>query len=221
MRYFLIFILQIELIFLSFYHQFPASSSREFALKPGFRAQTGHSLAALSSSWTYRTIFWTYQTILMPDTSAISIIFDRTDNAAFSRIAKGSANRFFALRLTAPREGYLDASMRRGLWFFLILAAGFRATPASPPDGHGGRCEPERGRAGDRRQPQPCRIDAAGAAGSWRRIVLSGIPKALNRSTPNVPKNKALCDRAFRKYCGEHHISPKKNISAKQSISAT
>jgi hypothetical protein len=60
----------------------------------------------------------------MTGTSAICTIFERTDNAAFSRIAKGLANRFFAVRLTAPREGYLDALMRRGLWLFLTSAAG-------------------------------------------------------------------------------------------------
>ncbi len=61
----------------------------------------------------------------MPGTSSISFIFDRTDNAAFSRFAKGLANRFFAVRLIAPRKRYLDASMRRGLWLFLTSAAGF------------------------------------------------------------------------------------------------
>jgi hypothetical protein len=65
----------------------------------------------------------------MPDTSSISITFDRTDNAAFSGFAKGSANGFFAARLTAPREGYFDASMRRGLWLFITLAAGLWGNP--------------------------------------------------------------------------------------------
>jgi hypothetical protein len=63
-------------------------------------------------------------------TSSVSIISDRTDNVAFSTIAKDSANRFFAVRLTAPR----GTSMRRCVadsGFFLLWRPGFRATPAS------------------------------------------------------------------------------------------
>jgi hypothetical protein len=67
----------------------------------------------------------------MPGTSAKSKIFDRTDNVAFSRIAKGSANGFFAARLTAPSEGHLDASMRRGLCLLLNLAAGPSSNPGA------------------------------------------------------------------------------------------
>ena len=129
---------------------------------------------------------------------------------------------FFCAAVNCPQGGVpLTRRCVADSGFFLFWRRAFGQPRHRRRIRHGGRCEPERGRAGDRRQPQPYRIDAAGAAGSWRRIVLSGIPKALNRSTPNVPKNKALRDRAFRKYCGEHHISPKKNISAKQNISAT
>jgi hypothetical protein len=39
---------------------------------------------------------------------------NRKNNAAFSAIAKGAADRFFAVRLNVPRRGHLDASMRRG-----------------------------------------------------------------------------------------------------------
>jgi hypothetical protein len=129
---------QIELIFLTSYHQFPASSSREFALKRVIRGR----LRLLPS--------WTYRTILMPDTSAISIIFDRTDNLAFSRIAKGLANGFFAVRLTAPREGYLDVSMRRGprtLAFSNFAGRAFEQPRRRRRRRHGGRYELEQGRA--------------------------------------------------------------------------
>jgi hypothetical protein len=49
--------------------------------------------------------------------SSKSIIFNRTDNAAFSRIAKGSANRFFAVRLTA-QEGAPCVNASRSWAFY-------------------------------------------------------------------------------------------------------
>lgn len=94
------------------------TSRRVFALQPDFCTQMGHSWAA-------------HRTILMPHTSSISITFDRTDNVAFSTVAKAAANRFFGVRLTVPREGHLDASMRRGLCS--LWRPSFRATPELPP----------------------------------------------------------------------------------------
>jgi hypothetical protein len=158
MRYFLIFHTSNRVDFLSFYHQFPASSSREFALKPGFCAQTGHSLAALSSSWTHRTI-------LMPDTSAISIIFDRTDDAAFSRIAKGSANRFFALRLTAPREGTWMRRCVADSGFFLFWRRAFGQPRHRPPDS------------------------------PWRTVRTGAWPRRRSAATPALPNRCRLRGR--------------------------
>lgn len=83
---------KIESSFLSFYHQYPASSSRDFALK-----SAGSSFVSLHLSNDYNDI--------MTGTSSISIIFDRTDKAEFSRIVKGLANRFFAVQLNAPLGG--------------------------------------------------------------------------------------------------------------------
>ena len=100
----------------------------------------------------------------MPDTSSISIIFDLTNNAVFSRIAKGAANRFFAVRLTVPGRGTLLRRCVAEFAFIPTLAAGFWATPASPPDS---RWRTMRTRA----RPRPAEsIDAGGAAGSWRLV---------------------------------------------------
>jgi len=128
---------QIESIFFPIYHEFPAFSSWELALKPDFRTQTGHSRAALSSSWTHRT---------MSDTSSVSIIFDRTNNAAFSRIAKGAANRFLRCGYISPGRGALMRRCVAEFGFILTLAAGFQATRRRRRIRHGGRCKPERPR---------------------------------------------------------------------------
>lgn len=81
----------------------------------------GHSQPALSS-------FWTFRTILRSDTSSNSIIFDRTDNAAFSRIAKGSANRFFPVRLTAQGGACADA---RGVGLDSYSGGGLSGNPGT------------------------------------------------------------------------------------------
>jgi hypothetical protein len=214
MRYFLIFHTSNRVDFLSFYHQFPASSSREFALKPCFRAQTGHSwrlcrLLGVSNDFNARHV------------GHIDNIRSNRRCGIFQDCER-FGKPFFCAAVNCPQGGYLDASMRRGLWFFLILAAGFRATPASPAgfamaDGaNRSVAAPAIGGNPSPAESMPLARPVPGVASSCR-----AFPRHSIASTPNVPKNKALRDRAFRKYCGEHHISPKKNISAKQSISAT
>jgi hypothetical protein len=96
----------------------------------------------------------------------------RTDNGAFFMIAKDSAHRFFAVRLTSPGEGYLGASMRRGLWLFLTLAAGLSGTPgiaggsALADDANPGKAAPAIGGSPSSAES----IDAGGSAGSWRLV---------------------------------------------------
>jgi hypothetical protein len=65
----------------------------------------------------------------MPDTASISITFDRTDNAAFSGIAKGSANRFFAMRLTCSKEGTLMRRCVADFGFFFCWRPGLSGNP--------------------------------------------------------------------------------------------
>jgi hypothetical protein len=59
--------------------------------------------------------------------------------------------------------------MRRGLWLCTYWRSGFGAPRHRRRIRHGGRHEPEHGRAGDRRQPKLCRINLCRWC-SWRRI---------------------------------------------------
>jgi hypothetical protein len=77
---------------------------------------------------------------------------------------------FFAARFIAPREGYHDASMRRGLWLFVPMAAGPSSNPgiaagfAMEDDANRSKAAPVIGRGPSYAES----IDAGGAAGSRR-----------------------------------------------------
>ena len=82
--------------------------------------------------------------------------------------------------------------------FFLIWRPGFGAPRQRRRIRHGERCEPEHGRAGDRRQPKL----VSGAAGSWRRT---------RRTTATAGTGAAAIphavDRAVRSAFGGPHVA--------------
>jgi hypothetical protein len=90
------------------------------------------------------------------------------------------------VRQTALWERHLDASMRRGVWF------GGRAL-GQPRHRRrirrGGRCEPEQGRAGTRRQPKLCRINRC----RWRGRFLASRPGVPRR--PRRQPRRPFCTR--------------------------
>lgn len=173
------------MILLSPYHR---SLKPEFAPEPGICTQTGHTQAAPSSTWTCRMI-------LMSAPSSISIIFDRTDYAAFARFAKGSAREFLHCgKLPCGR----DTLMRRcvaGLGFIIVWTIGLAALgqPRHAAEfAIGGRCKSEHGRGSNRRVVGPCHGNPIAQRRIWPKIRLyegRALREILWR-TPHKPQKK-------------------------------
>jgi hypothetical protein len=158
---------QIDLIFLYSYHQFPASSSQDFALKPGFWLALCRLLGRIVSH--IHNIRLNRQCSIFQDCE---------------RFGKP----FFCGAVNCPREGCLHASMRRGLWLFLASAAW--GTPASPPNSpwrSANRSMAAPAIGGNRSSAESIYV-----GGSWRRIRrttatagtgAAAIPHAVDRAS--------------------------------------
>ena len=99
------------------------------------------------------------------------------------------------MQQTVPREGCLDASMRRGPWLFLSLAATLSGNPgiaagfAMADAASGSKAAPAIG--GNPSSPES--IDAGGAAGSWRLVgspaVTAEIGEAAILHTADIERS--------------------------------